>query len=204
MGNTSLMAAERTLPDRVREIVERKNLAPAVVSREMGRNATYVRDIIIGKVRSPKAEHLPKLAAALGVTVDELLSDTAPSADVPPFRSEAAPWSPPEDVAQAIRALCPSTTEPFVLKVRVSSPNFGIYAGDLIAIDTAREARQGEIVAVHVNTESNGNDRTRIRRYLPPYLVSSEEGPSVEPELADGQVNTIMGPVVAVIRTKGG
>lgn len=203
--NTSTMLEGPELAERIRRLIEARGTTVAAVTRKGNLRDTFVKDILRGRTRSPRGDNLAKLASALDVTVDQLLDETAPLPGPAETArpSEAAPWSPSPKMLGAIRTLCPETEEPIVLQARISSPNFGIYAGDLLAIDTQRPAQPGEIVAVHVRSNGNGNDNTRIRRYLPPYLVSSEEGPAVEPELADGKVNTIMGPVVAVIRTKG-
>ncbi len=57
--------------------VERRMLALEMnqkhLARAAGLNETYVRDILKGKSRNPKHEHLAKLADALGCTLNDLL-----------------------------------------------------------------------------------------------------------------------------------
>ncbi|MFO1081901.1 MAG: helix-turn-helix domain-containing protein [Reyranellaceae bacterium] len=51
------------------------HLDRASLSRKAGLNETWVRDVVEGRVRSPRADSLRKIAKALGCTVADLMED---------------------------------------------------------------------------------------------------------------------------------
>lgn len=59
----------------LKAMMEERGLSMAALSRLAGANSTAVHDIIHGRARSPKLETVEKLAAALDVTVDDLLRE---------------------------------------------------------------------------------------------------------------------------------
>ena len=53
--------------------METEGLNPRQLSLKAGLSATYVRDLVQGRSKNPKSEHLNKLAIALGTDLDGLL-----------------------------------------------------------------------------------------------------------------------------------
>jgi transcriptional regulator with XRE-family HTH domain len=70
----------KTLADALREQMGAKGLKAKALARMAGVNETYIRDILSGKSRNPRVEHLKKVATALGTSLDgEWLSASAAS-----------------------------------------------------------------------------------------------------------------------------
>lgn len=59
---------ETTLQKRIRERMEERGVKAAPLAASAGLNTSFVRDILRGKTRSPQADNLAKLAAALDTT----------------------------------------------------------------------------------------------------------------------------------------
>lgn len=65
---------ERTvLQIRLAELLERSGEKAAPLAERLGLSASFIRDILRGKTKSPRSESLDKLADALGTTKDYLL-----------------------------------------------------------------------------------------------------------------------------------
>jgi transcriptional regulator with XRE-family HTH domain len=198
------------LAERLRAIMADRGLKAAPLARGAGLGIDYVRDILSGRSGEPKADKLKKLADYLGLSVDQLLDAHAPPPAPLGFAepSQAVPWTQPAphagstepSFAQLLRALCPDAQTPSPMRIAVDLPGFLIGAGDLVVIDLKRPAIQGEIVVVQAIDDDHGSAVTLLRRYAPPYLMPPGGGLAVPPGLADGRANTIMGPVIAVIR----
>lgn len=60
--------------DYLKQVIERLDTNPRAVSMKVGTNPTLVPDIINRKTISPTAKTWDKIAAALNVSVDELLN----------------------------------------------------------------------------------------------------------------------------------
>jgi transcriptional regulator with XRE-family HTH domain len=74
--NPLMSNVKETLRERLRERLEFMSLTPHALSREIGANAGYVRDLLDpAKTGIPSAERLQRLAAALGTTTDYLIGD---------------------------------------------------------------------------------------------------------------------------------
>lgn len=100
-GHNPIMPATKETPlqRRVRERMQEKEMKAAPLGVSLGLGNSFVRDILRGKTRSPSAENLAKLAAALETTpaflmgkgVDRELTDRKP---IPvrgiPYRGEVA------------------------------------------------------------------------------------------------------------------
>lgn len=73
------MQDEGRIARNVRLLMEAKGLGSKALSLRAGLNETYVRDILKGKSRNPRHEHLQKLAAALGCRVIDLTDELDPT-----------------------------------------------------------------------------------------------------------------------------
>lgn len=215
-ANNPSMNEMTPLAMRLKAIMEERGLKAAPLARSAGVGVDFVRDILRGHVRAPRIDNLAKLAAQLDMTVEELLGETIELPAPGPGLREAGqlmPWIPPPpregshlpDPLEALRAFCPEADQPAFLKASRASPSLGIFAGDLVAIDLKREPREGDLVAVSLYDEAGESAGTVLRRLVPPYLVPVDPALAARPELRDpeGARNTVKGPVLAVIRTKG-
>lgn len=63
------------LQTRLAELLDKKKLKAAPFARQLGLGESFVRDILRGKTRSPRADGLAKLAEALGTTAAYLLGN---------------------------------------------------------------------------------------------------------------------------------
>lgn len=78
MANTSMAKIPDLAPEAIplasvlRSLLVRRNLYHVKISQDAGLGAGYIRDIIRGKSRNPKAAELQRLAEALGVDIAEL------------------------------------------------------------------------------------------------------------------------------------
>lgn len=63
------------LQTRLQELLDKKNLKPAPLAKQLGLGESFVRDILRGKAKSPRADGLAALADALGTTSDYLLGN---------------------------------------------------------------------------------------------------------------------------------
>jgi phage repressor protein C with HTH and peptisase S24 domain len=59
--------------DRLRELLDRRGVTPRALSLAIGGNPYIVRDILNGKSANPRSDTIAKMAAELGVALDELL-----------------------------------------------------------------------------------------------------------------------------------
>jgi SOS-response transcriptional repressor LexA len=72
----SMSEPEKTiLQTRLAELLDKRKQKAAPLSRQLGLGESFVRDLLRGKTRSPRAEGLAKLAEALGTTTAYLLGD---------------------------------------------------------------------------------------------------------------------------------
>lgn len=69
------MADKTVLVQNIERLMAHQGSNPAALAAMAGLNPTGVRDILMGKSRSPRHQTLEKLANALGVSVFDLLSD---------------------------------------------------------------------------------------------------------------------------------
>lgn len=65
-----------TLADNLRRLLRETGKTPKALSRAIGRNATYVRDILAGRSQNPRPETVAAMATALGVPTAELTGDS--------------------------------------------------------------------------------------------------------------------------------
>lgn len=62
-----------SMRDRIQGLIDERKLSPKRVSLDAGLHETFVRDILVGRVRAPRVDHIRKLAAGLNVTVEYLI-----------------------------------------------------------------------------------------------------------------------------------
>lgn len=67
-----------TLTDRIEKRLAAKGLKRAQASKLAGLNTTYIRDLIDGRVKNPRTEHLAKLAEVLDTTPEWLSEGRGP------------------------------------------------------------------------------------------------------------------------------
>jgi hypothetical protein len=78
----------------------------------------------------------------------------------------------------------------------------GIYAEDIIVVDTGDICRKNDVALVLIQTH-DGKQKTTFRYFDPPYLMTktfSTESDS-KPLLADGETVQIVGRAVGILRT---
>jgi transcriptional regulator with XRE-family HTH domain len=95
---------------RIEKRLKALGLKRAAASRRAQLNETYVRDLIEGRVRTPRAEHLSRLAAVLHTTPEWLLEGRGPEqagGDAASFQAAQTAWEkiPPRDRDQALKVL---------------------------------------------------------------------------------------------------
>ena len=59
----------------IQALIEKRGLPPVGLAREANLNRTGVFDILKGRVKNPRLDTMEKIATAIGVTVQELLTD---------------------------------------------------------------------------------------------------------------------------------
>jgi len=99
-----------TLTDRISARLAATGLKMAQASKKADLGATYVRDLIKGRVENPRTEHLARLADVLGTTVEWLVEgrgEEAPSREALEYARLQAMLRriAPEDLPGAERAL---------------------------------------------------------------------------------------------------
>jgi len=151
-----------------------------------GMTQSCVRAIEIGETANPRTDTVAKLAQALGVTAAELVGDAGGGM----AEAEAAPWAGLE-ARDLVFRLSPSARHPTAYRVASDMAAFGMMAGDVAAA--------GDVVVATIADPETGAARTVVRRYLPPVLVDSAARDALR---ADGNAVAIMGPVVAVFRSR--
>lgn len=63
------------LSRRVADLMAARGTNQKHLAQMAGLNETYVRDVLTGRSKNPRHQHLAKLAEALGTTIDQLVSD---------------------------------------------------------------------------------------------------------------------------------
>lgn len=191
---------------RVEQILAEKGLKRATVSKKMGRSPDYLRGLIEGRVKSPTMDSLQRLAEALDVQLDRIIGDAPSCTTGPPGFSDEPDliaWKPKERDKSAVdlaRMISPDAAHPVFLKVMRPFLGFSILSGDLIAYDLNMPPKKGQLVVTNAIDPETSEAQTTIRMYLDPYLVGETKSIDADVELADGNRNAVMGPIVGVLR----
>ena len=69
----NLNGVKSTLAREIERRMAERGLQPTPLSKSLGLNESFLRNILSGKSRNPRADNLGKIAAALGCTVNDLL-----------------------------------------------------------------------------------------------------------------------------------
>lgn len=115
-----------TLVDRIEKRLLATGLKRAQASKAAGLNATYIRDVVEGRVQNPRSEHLARLAEVLGTSLEWLAEGRGPEERGDDQRQSAEVMSIwdrilPEDREHALRALRGFTHEEEKKRRRKSS-----------------------------------------------------------------------------------
>lgn len=201
------MSIPESFGSRVARLVKERGVAAAALSRELGRNPTYIRDVTTGRSRAPRGDSLDRLARALGITMQELIAGTdledpaaaaTRKAEGPPGPGVAdkgeVTWGAPRSID--VERIAGATEAREFIEAKQDLPSFFILQGDLLMIDPKETPSPNQLVVVNM-LDQDGSARTVIRRHLPPYLVAHNRG---RPEFFDPDTMSVMATVTAVIR----
>ena len=188
-----------------------RKMTASALADAVGVQKGFLSEIISGN-KQPSYETLCRIIEALGVAPGEVLvgdgralTGEIEPATAPPeatrLPSSSGNLSPVSD--EAVRAIAPWARQPVQFELALGFPSLGLLRGDILIVDIGVSPEPGDITIV---TEWQGGSHgpTRLRRYLPPFYVSSEAGED-EPVLQqsrDGQQYGHHGKVIAMIRPK--
>lgn len=144
---------------------------------------------------------LEKVARTLNVSLNWLLygDDDQPTG----FSDEVAYFNfMPQPGADPIASLFGATARnPAVThRAQIALPDFAIASGDLLVCDLSRTPIAGEIAIATVLDIATGTSSTIIRRYLPPYLLAGNSGPTSDFVKIDPETMTLRHPIIGSIR----
>lgn len=143
---------------------------------------------------------LQKIANALDVSISWLL--TGQENDEPGFSEDAAPWTGANREDGSLEAMFrPKARNPAVThRATTDMPRFGILQGDLLVCDLARDPAPGELAVLTVIDQENDSNRTIIRLYAPPFLISGDMGAEQNIERCDNNTVIPRYPIIGSIR----
>jgi hypothetical protein len=117
--------------------------------------------------------------------------------------NEAVPWKPkaPDrpSVTEIAALVAPQARAPETYRMTTAHPAFGIMAGDVLVIDLGREAEAEDLVLATIPGLEGGKAETVLRRFAPPYLISSDPLDARPAILDDGTLPPLR-PVVGMLR----
>jgi len=212
------MTETNDLTRKVKDIRERAGLSVRAMAQRVGMSSSgYLH------YESPnrfKDDYLPmavarQIARALeGTPVDpmEVLELAGGSAPLMPqnrvaagFAEAATPFefqeydTKPDDPQRTWRALFGNrAATPASFRLLGDHHGFGLSSGDILICDLARVPRPGELALVSIIDEEGASSLTRLCRYLPPYLTSSDF--SEAPLRIDQPGVTVRCPVIGSVR----
>lgn len=180
----------------------------AAICRRAGVGKDLLRHFFSGRAQSMSVVRAAAIARALNVDLDRLTSPDFSERDLGRSRgmaeNEAVPWAPkpaaPGTVAEIAALVAPSARAPETYRMTAAHPAFGIMAGDVLVIDLGREAAAEDLVLVTIPNPESGAQETVLRRFAPPYLISSDPLDARPAILDDGSLPPLR-PVVAVLRS---
>lgn len=146
----------------------------------------FMSEIISGK-KSPSLETLIRIAQALGVTMAELFIDEGRASTAAPERKftgmsdEAVPfdWQDFRDRSRstnAIEAAQSGLRHPETYRIPAAIGWLALMAGDILIVDLARPAKDGDLILVGLTDADGFNARTLVRRARGTFAMSSDPG----------------------------
>lgn len=195
------MTSPTAFAARLAALLEQQGLRPATLSRQIGRSPTYIRDLLQGRARIPRADALPALAQALGTTVEDLLGE--PPATPPAGLAE--PGVMPFDhsgsgaFATAVATLVKAAPGRAAWTCGRGLPGFRIAPGDVLVVRLGGNAAAGDLVLATTTDHATGEATTSLRQLLPPYLLPDDPltGRAL---LLDHDRHAILGRVLHILR----
>lgn len=197
--------------NRLQQAVTRSGKSPRDISLSAGLSPGTVSELLKNEHRSPSVKNLRAIARVLGTSFIWLAEGTRPNERPAGLsENEVTPWMPPKrsgrlpdataDSQALVRLLAPRARQTSV--TRTGALLFGILPGDLLVIDLKAPARDGDIVLATVADLNTGFATTILRKLATPYLLSPDPQDAGAPVVADGNRTVIMGPIVAVARSR--
>lgn len=160
--------------------------------------------------RGVNVETAKEYARAFRVSADWLLfgteseqrspAPTTPSAAA--FAEDAVPYEHVSSPKNQMKGLYPSAKMPEIaFRAARHMPDLAVCAGDMIVCDLSATGASGQIVIVqHLDPETGEAVGHTLRRYLPPLLIASENGLTMDAIKDDDPSVIIRFPVVGIIR----
>lgn len=181
-------------------------LSETAGSRDLIRN--WRRAVASGKTASARHDKLAQIAAAMGITLTDLLGRTgAPQPTANGFSEAATPFMPTDHPVDAnapmpsITALFgASITSPATFRLHHDIPAFFLSKGDVLIADMSRLPIAGEIAIVTLFDDDNATASHHILRYLPPFLLAGDSPTTAQMLRVDNPNVTVRYPVVASVR----
>ncbi len=139
------------LYDKIKALCDRCGIKPAALARELGFSKNFFTEMKSGRVKSPSAERLSKIAEYFDITVDELLGESRPSPlRIPVYGSVPAgiPIEAIEDITgyEEITPAMADTGSFIALKIKGDSMTPQICNGDTVIVRLQSDADSGDTV----------------------------------------------------------
>lgn len=196
-----------------RVIADTEGMTVARLSKMSGLDISTIRKLTSGASSTPKHTTMLKVAATLGLTVQQIIDQGVDGASPPRpasgrghstgFAEDATPFAAPgPDEAAAVRVLFRDAGRNVAITHKAAAwmPDLAIAPGDLILCDLSRLPEPGELVLVVHRDEVLGHSTSLIRRYLPPWLVAAGPPGGAPPTKETDPEMHVMNPIVGVIR----
>lgn len=129
-----------------------------------------LRDIETGATPDPRGATVAKIAAALGITSDELQTGQVPGALA---EGDAAPYD-TGDAKGLLYLLAPTARHPTAYRIARALPGFALAEGDTLVVELQGKPLPGQLVVTNLANPVTGTAETVVRRYLPPLLLAQD------------------------------
>lgn len=193
----------------IRKLRLERKMTLEQLAAKAGISRSLLNEFELGTKR-PNTKRLQQIADALGVGMVDLFDTSAGvvaagqaangfhEPQVEPWRGSNANRAAPAAILSAFGG---GLGDPALFTSRAGVAALGVLAGDILVVDLAMRATQGDTVLVTVADLDTGAAETLLRRYVPPFVLSGDpDDPRANLRLDQTGAVAVMGVVTAIIR----
>ena len=171
-----LHGRKRDMKLNIRDHLKAARMKQAALAEAADITPGFLSEILSGK-KQPSVETLQAIAAALKVSVADLVADPPQDAvkTIGFAEPEAEPFEPETSTSlqKALSALASACKHAETYLIRKSDASLALCAGDVLVIDLDAPLEPGALVIATIADADSGEATTVVRRYVPGWLFGS-------------------------------